>query len=384
MLRLCTVEAWGYFKPVGLPRKMSGKRTGSNLALEKLVLPARRKKPFSLSFGSPSQEGFPLMNVLFPIRSFGSRALRTPLAGLMFFLPAFAVAQTVPVTTSGVVSLTSALPPIYNGQYVLQTTDFGFLWLDTTALRGGLVEAEAKCDSGQPLSSTNIYVTGDCNGTGTVSSSGSVALVRQFNSNCGVAMAGCNGPRIRGPARLTFALGTWKYLGDGGDIPDSTQTTDPQGRTWTVQPVDTTETNFIWQSSGPPNSPPIAVASATNLSAGSRADKANYYGDKWQLQDTSSGAPTSITWDLNYTGSFAADETGTKAAEGVVTGYFPCDPSSGSPGNIRSGGNCRQSLGLGNPAAPGSYRFALQSANQFGASANTFVSAAIGVACPQA
>jgi hypothetical protein len=323
------------------------------------------------------------MNVFSCIRSFGSRALRARLAAATFLLPALMSAQDVPVRTGGIISV-SGVPPVYNGQYVLQTTDFGFLWLDTIALHGGLVEAEAKCDVGQPPSSSNIYVTGDCNGTGNVSSSGSVALVRQFNSQCGAATRGCDGPSIRGPARLTFALGTWKYLGDLGDIPDSTQTADPQGRTWIVQPVDATGTNFNWRSSGLPNSPPIAVASATNLSAGSRTDKANYYGDKWQFRDTSSASPTSVTWDFNYAGSFVADETGTKAVEGTVIGYFPCDPGAIPSGNIRSGANCSQSLGLANPAVTGSYRFALRSANQFGTSTNTFVSAAVGVACPQA
>ena len=43
---------------------------------------------------------------------------------------------------------------------------------------------------------------------------------------------------------------------------------------------------------------------------------------------------------------------------------FPCDPSGAPQGTIRSGANCIQSLGLTNPAAPNSYRFAMQSANQ--------------------
>ncbi len=323
------------------------------------------------------------MNVFSLIRSLCSRALRTPLAGLMFILPALAAAQTVSYQATGSVSITGGAP-IYNGQFVLKQSDFGFFWLDTQTLEPGHVQAESKCGGFQPPSDSGLYVIGDCNGISNISSSGSVVLVRQFSGQCSAATVGCPGPRDDGHSRFTFALGTWAYLGDGVEIADSAQTADPQGRTWTLSAVDTGGRNFVWQSSGLPNSPPIAVASATNVSATSRADKTNYYGDKWQLQDTSGGNPTSVTWDFNYTGSFAADETGTKAAEGVVIGYFPCDPSSGSPGNIRSGGNCRQSLGLGNPPATGTYQFALRSANQFGTSANTFVSNGIGVACPQA
>jgi hypothetical protein len=301
----------------------------------------------------------------------------------MFFLPALAAAQTVTYRTSGVASITGG-PPVYNGRFVLKQSDYGFFWLDTMTLEPGHIQAVSKCSGFQPPSDSGLYVIGDCNGISNISSSGNVVLVRQFDGNCGAATRGCPGPRDDGHSRFTFALGTWEYLGDGVEISDSAQTTDPQGRTWTISAVDTGGRDFIWQSSGLPNSPPIAVASATNLSAGSRGDKTNYYGDKWQLQDTSSGGPTSVTWDFNYTSSFVADETGTKAAEGTVAGYFPCDPSGGTPGSIRSGVNCRQSVGLANPPATGSYQFALRSANQFGTSTNTFVSTTIGVACPQA
>jgi len=319
--------------------------------------------------------------------------LRTPLAGLVFFLPGLLSAQSVPVSTSGTVAVTSGIPPVYNGKYVLQQSDYGFFWLDTTTLTPGHVQAVSKCGVGvgAPPSDSNLYVLGDCNSITDVTTSSAQVLVRLTSGQCRSMSRGCGGLRDDGHWLLLFGLGDWQYIGDatdpfllaGNTFPPTGQTTDPQGRTWTLASTDSSQRNFIWQASGLPNSPPIAVASATNLSAGIRSDKANYYGDKWQLQDTSSGGPTSVTWDFNYTGSFAADETGTKAAEGIVTGYFPCDPSSGSPGNIRSGGNCRQSLGLGNPPATGSYQFALRSANQFGTSANTFVSAAIGVACPQ-
>ena len=313
-----------------------------------------------------------------------SRVLRFPLSVLAFLLPACALAQDVPVTVNGIISVTSALPPIYNQKYVLQTTDFGFLWLDTVALTSGLVEAEAKCGVGQPPSNSNIYVTGDCNGTGNISSSGNYVLVRQFNSQCGAATRGCDGPSIRGPARLTFELGTWAYKGDLGDLADSTQTADPQGRTWTIETVDLT--HYIWHASGVPNAPPTAHASATNLSAGNRLDKTNRFGDKWLLQDTStsSTAITNVDWDFNYSGSFQRDEGGAPATEGAVTGYFPCDPNGAARGDIRLGTNCIQSLGLSNPPASGSYVFAEQSSNANGPSVSPFVSSAISVVCASA
>ena len=347
-----------------------------------------------------SQEGFSLMNVLPQIHSLkGSRILLLPLSVLAFFWPALLSAQDVAYTASGVVSVIISTPPIYNGQYVLQTTDFGFFWLDTVSLSAGLVEAESKCGVGLPPSDSNFYVTGDCNGTGRISSSGSYVLVRQFNSQCAAVTKSCNGPPTTGPNRLTFSLGGgWRYLGNLGEIPDSTQTTDPQGRTWTVQPTDRSEMNFLWHASGvatpiptptptaPPNAPPTAVAAATNLSAAGRTDKTNYYGDKWQLQDAStSGSPiTNIDWDFNYTGSFQRDEGGGPSSEGTIAGYFPCDPSGPTRGDIRLGTNCISSLSLTNPASSGNYRFAEQSANQNGASASPFVSGAIAVVCPQA
>ena len=324
------------------------------------------------------------MNVLSRIGSFsGPGALRKALTALAFVAPVFLQAQTITFQTNGIVSLTGG-PPIYNGQYVLKETDFGFLWLNTATLEPGHVQAESKCNGYQPPSDSGLYVIGDCNGITNISSSGNVVLVRQFNGQCGAMTFGCGGPRDDGHSRLTFVLGTFNYIGDGGEILDSNQTADPQGRTWTAQPVDGGGRNFIWQSSGLPNVPPTAAALGTNLSAADRSDKSNYYGDKWQLQDTSSSGPTSVTWDFNYVGSFAADETGSKAAEGTVIGYFPCDPSSFPAGNIRSGASCMQSLGLSNPPATGNYRFALRSANSFGPSANTFTSAAQQVACPQA
>jgi len=324
------------------------------------------------------------MNVLAHVKGFGrSTALRALLVALVSSLPALARAETVLYTANGLVSVTGGAP-IYNGRYVFKQSDFGFFWLDTITLLPGHVQAESKCGGFQPPSDTDLYVVGDCNGITNISSSGNVVLVRQFSGQCGATIHFCNGPRDDGHIRFTFALGTFAYLGDQGEIPDSTQTTDLAGRTWTLQPADAGGRNFVWQGSGQPTMPPTANATATNVSAGSRSDKNNYYGDKWQLQDTSSQAPTSVTWDFNYTGSFAADESGTEGASGTVVGYFPCDPKGVPSGDIRSGTNCRQSLGLANPPGQGNYQFAMRSANSFGPSANTFASASLSVACPQA
>ena len=75
---------------------------------------------------------------------------------------------------------------------------------------------------------------------------------------------------------------------------------------------------------------------------------------------------------------------GPRPPKGTVNGYFPCDPAGAVHGDIRSGSNCRQSLGLASPPASGSYSFALRSSNSFGTSTNTYSSAALPVVCPQA
>src|SRR5215831_3147339 len=234
------------------------------------------------------------------------------LAVVLLALPLAAFGQEVVVATGGIVSV-SGQPIIYNGQYVIQKTDFGFLWLDTVALIGGLVQVEAKCGVGQPPSATNLFVIGDCNGIGSVSSSGNFVLARQFSGQCAAATDGCGGARDPdgGTGMFKFALGTWEYLGRStDDIPDSTQTADPQGRTWRVQP--NSLSNFSFIATGNPSNPPTAAATATNLSAASRADKTNYYGDQWQLKDASTtGSPiTNIDWDLLYNGTYTKDEGG--------------------------------------------------------------------------
>jgi PKD domain-containing protein/List-Bact-rpt repeat protein len=311
-----------------------------------------------------------------------SSALIAAVVVAWLLLPGGLSAQTVNVSAGGIISL-GGVPPIYNGQYVIQKTDFGFLWLDTVALQGGLVQVEAKCGTGQPPSAIGLYVIGDCNGITNVSSSGNIVLARQFSGQCGAATDGCSGPRDSdgGTGMFVFTLGTWAYQGrTNTDIPDSTQTSDPQGRTWKV--TANSLSSFTWTATGG-NTPPTATATATNLSAGSRPDKNNYYGDKWQLQDASGSGITNVDWDLIYNGTYARDEGGPPSTEGTITGYFPCDPSGPVSGNIRTGANCIQSLNLTNPATAASYRFAEQSANANGTSANTFISSPAQVTCPQ-
>jgi PKD repeat protein len=336
------------------------------------------------------------MNVFPRSRSLnGLRTLPMPLAMLLFFLPTILPAQTVPVSTPGIVGIITGVPPIYSGPYVLQMTEYGFFWLDTAAPLAGHVQAVSKCVSGFPPSDSGYYVLADCNTITNVSASGIYAVVRMTSGQCGAQSLGCGGSRDDGHWRFTFGLGTWDYRGDLGEIPDSTQTADPLGRTWSVRPVDLSGRNFSWQVVGggvptptptPAVGPPVARATATNLSAAARGDGTNYYGDKWQLQDTSitSSPITRIDWDFINNGSFLSDENGAPASEGTVIGYFPCDPHGVAAGTIRTGANCIQSLGLTNPPAPGGYRLAMQSENQYGPSASPFISTSFPVVCPQA
>ncbi len=329
------------------------------------------------------------------------RALQTTAAGLLFFLPTVLSAQSVPVNTAGIVGVTSGVPPIYTGQYVLQMTEYGFFWLDTTALAGGHVQAVSKCVSGFPPSDTGIYVLADCNTISNVSASGTLAVVRMTSGQCGAQSHGCGGIRDDGHWRFTFGLGSWDYKGDLGEIPDSTQTVDPLGRTWQIRPTDGTLRYFSWNVvAGAVTATPTATPTpaftptptatptpgpgfrATNLSAQLRSDSVNYYGDKWQLQDTSNPSPTRTDWDLNYVAPFHSDEGGTPGApdnEGTVNGYFPCDPSGTTQGNFHTGSLCMQSLGQTNPPTTNSYRFALLSS----VAASELASGPLQVVCPQ-
>ena len=165
---------------------------------------------------------------------------------LLFFLPTLLSAQTVAVPASGIVGLITAVPPIYNGPYVLQMTDYGFFWLDTAALRPGHVQVVSKCVSGFRPPTAGIYVLADCNTITNVSASGITSLVRLTSGQCGAQTWVAAGP---GTMARRFTFGS-RDLGvprrPGAEIPDSTQTTDPQGRTWSIRPVDPTRRNFIW------------------------------------------------------------------------------------------------------------------------------------------
>src|SRR5207245_183322 len=91
--------------------------------------------------------------VLAPVRFLSrARALRTPLVALVFLLPALLAAQEVPVHVNGETGVQTGRPAIYNGQYVLQQTTFGFFWLDTLALTGGHVQAISVCVAELPPS----------------------------------------------------------------------------------------------------------------------------------------------------------------------------------------------------------------------------------------
>src|ERR1700693_1910454 len=164
-----------------------------------------------------AQEDSSPMNVLPQIRLVkGLRALRPWLAALMFFLPGLLSAQSVPISTSGVVSI-GGVPRVYNGRYVLQLSDYGFFWLDTTTLTPGHVQAVPKCGVGMPPSDSNLYPLGDCNTITDVTTSSSQVLVRLTSGQCRSMSRGCGGPRDDGHWGFLFGLGNWQYLGDATD-----------------------------------------------------------------------------------------------------------------------------------------------------------------------
>src|SRR6185295_10123238 len=111
-----------------------------------------------------------------------------------------------------------------------------------------------------------------------------------------------------------------------------------------------------------PTSKPLANAVFTNLTAAAQGRTGtNYYGDQVQLTDASStgSAMLSAAWDINTNGLSPASY-GQDSAVGTnlsITGYFPCDPSNGSPGNFATGANCAASVGLGLAPATTSFRF---------------------------
>src|SRR6266851_4279479 len=99
-------------------------------------------------------------------------------------------------------------------------------------------------------------------------------------------------------------------------VRSTTSPTRRRRRTWTIHndSLFNDGQHFIFHSDGVPTAPPIARVSATNQSAAGRADKTNYFGDAWSLQDTSfSVAPISqVQWDFRYDGTFVADRTAAK------------------------------------------------------------------------
>jgi hypothetical protein len=185
---------------------------------------------------------------------FGRRAARAVLITWMVGVRGLASAQTVPVSTNGVVSLTGT-EPVYTGNYVLKQTDLGLFWLDTSTSGTGHIQALSHCGVGQPPTNTNLYVVGDCNSITDISSADNRVLVRALSGQCGAQTIGCGGARDDGHSLFLFRLGTWEYLGDatdpfllaGNPFPPTGQVMDPQCRTWTMMPTDTSERNFIWQ-----------------------------------------------------------------------------------------------------------------------------------------
>lgn len=182
---------------------------------------------------------------------------------------AAAIAQSVQVSPGGWTSVTG-VPPVYNGRYVLQKSDFGFFWLDSESLTAGYVGVEAKCGVGQPAPRTGIYVLGDCNGITTISSSGSEVCASQFSGQCGAASQGCGGPRTDGTGAFRFALGgTWAYLGRaeaGCPAPPSPgQSSDLQGRKWRVETL--SSLTYQWVVIGTGGTPPPVTSPPTETPA---------------------------------------------------------------------------------------------------------------------
>jgi len=126
-----------------------------------------------------------------------------------------------------------------------------------------------------------------------------------------------------------------------------------------------------------PTAPPTAIATMTNLSAQSRPapeNTKNYFGDKWELIDSSvTYQPiTNVQWDINTgaAGPFSADSqwSGNPASnpelEDINPAYWPCDPSSG--GNLSLGTGCFGSIG--GPTGGGTFYLGLKTSNVNGAS----------------
>ena len=207
---------------------------------------------------------------------------------LLFLLPTLLLAQNVPFTSNGIMTVTGVLP-VYNGPYIIQQSDYGFFWLDTSTLRPGHVQVVSKCISLLPPSDSGIYILGDCNSITSISSSGNTVLARLFGGQCGAQTRGCGGPRDDGHFRFTFGLGTWDYKGDLGEIPDSTDTADPLGRTWSIDPTDSTQRNFMWHATGGVPTTPTPTPTPTPVPC-PQAIVARYTGFTGTCAETRRGA----------------------------------------------------------------------------------------------
>ena len=156
--------------------------------------------------------------------------------------------------------------------------------------------------------------------------------------------------------------------------------------------IDTTKVDISCISIDP-TSPPIAAYSAVNLSASSRTDKTNYFGDRWRIEDISATAAakplTEIDWDLNvpaphtkaqfsadaapWSGAASAALKSLNSPAGIV---WPCDPNAG--GDPKLGTNCYASLT--SPTGGGFYLgLHTENANQPPAASSTTVTPGSGV-----
>jgi hypothetical protein len=163
-------------------------------------------------------------------------------------------------------------PTFYNAQYVLWGTDFGFQWANTELLTTGQIQVESKCGPWLPPV-TNYFAIGDCNGLGPLRTSGAQVEGISNGGNC-AARLGCP-PAGDIATRWFFDLGTWRYThasnSSSDDIPNGTQRTDLQGRTWTISFA--TKPTYVWIASpgGPTQTstatvtgtPPTPTATAT-------------------------------------------------------------------------------------------------------------------------
>lgn len=157
----------------------------------------------------------------------------------------------VPVAVSGQVGPQYAQPVLYNGRYAILQSTFGFFWLNTERLEAGHVQAISVCQPLLPPSNSGyVLAGGDCNAISDVATLGDQVVAKMWSGQCGAQRLGCGGPRDDGHFLLAFRLGTWEFLGDGADIANSTQGSDPQGVRWSLAATDTTYRNFVWRVEG--------------------------------------------------------------------------------------------------------------------------------------